>query len=530
MSQLFSESLHSNFEIDLNETSGLKESHIKILLEQYKEIAITKVIQEFGLSPFIDDYKRGGNVTTLHNANAGVFLDDDLKEQYSRDYSKKTRQDIYEKDFKKMRKHEFKQNQTLVDDYTGKELQKDGSSHRDHIVSASEIHKNNEARLYMSDDERGKMAVDEQNLAWANDRLNKSKGDKDLKVWMDSPNPKDSSQTNLDRYEIDEAAATKKYVEAKKHVNSSVTKAKNTYYVKKMAKTGLDQGVRVGFKQAVGLFFYELQHSLFKEIKVFYKNFKQYTDWESRTVAFKQMLERVFVHMTQNVKRFATTFKDGFIGGFMGNLLTVFINTFMTTSKKLARLINDGVTGLWSAFKLLTNPPQGMDSKTAMKEATKLVVAALATTAGVLLTESFVTYLQTTPFAMFAHLIGGLIGGILTGIVVATLMYAIDELVASLYKLNELMDTFKESLYTNTEQVKATYEAAIAMMNVEYQAVLQTIFRQYEEYRQLSAIAFDENERVSVRLDASVELADLLDVPTDNVMRNADDVRNFLRN
>lgn len=74
----------------------------------------------------------------------------------------------------------------------------------------------------------------------------------------------------------------------------------------------------------------------------------------------------------------------------------------------------------------------------------------------------------------------------------------------------------------------ATY-AAVAMMNVDYHAVLQTIFRQYEEYRQLSAIAFDRNERVNVRLDASVELADLLDVPTDNVMRNTDDVRSFLK-
>ena len=86
---------------------------------------------------------------------------------------------------------------------------------------------------------------------------------------------------------------------------------------------------------------------------------------------------------------------------------------------------------------------------------------------------------------------------------------------------NPLLDQIKR-------RFTATY-AAVAMMNVDYHAVLQTIFRQYEEYRQLSAIAFDRNERVNVRLDASVELADLLDVPTDNVMRNTDDVRSFLK-
>lgn len=222
-------------------------------------------------------------------------------------------------------------------------------------------------------------------------------------------------------------------------------------------------------------------------------------------------------------------FKDGFIGGFMGNLLTVFINTFMTTSKNLARLINDGVTGLWKAFKLLCQPPEGMTSQTAIKEATKLVVAAVTTTVGVLMTESFVTYLQTTPIAPFAQIIGGLIGGILTGIVVATLMYAIDELVSSLHNLNDLIETFKEGIYTNTEEVRKKYEAAIAMIDVEYQTVLRKIYKQYEDYRKLSSIAFDGNEQVRVRLDASAELADLLDVPTDDVMRNADDVLNFLK-
>ncbi|KAB2865576.1 MAG: hypothetical protein F9K39_01250 [Exiguobacterium chiriqhucha] len=529
MNHVFSESLQTNFDIDLNQSPKLEESHLQILMKQYKEIAFTKVIQEFGLGPFLNDYKKGGNVTTLHNAQEGVFADQEVEARFSRGYSQEVREEMYEKDFAKMRKREFKQNDSITDEYTGQSLNKDGRTHRDHVVSASEIHQNDEARLYMTDEARGKMAVDEQNLAWTNGSLNQSKGDKDFKVWLDSPNPKDPTQTNRDRYGVDEQAAMEKYIEAKKHVKKSVTKAKHTYYAKNLAKTGASQGLRVGAKQAIGLFLYELQHTLFKELKVFFKSFKQFTNWDARIEAFKQCLERVYAHMMQQMKRFATAFTDGFIGGFMGNLLTVFINTFMTTSKNLARLINDGVTGLWSAFKLLCQPPEGMTSQTAIKEATKLVVAAVATTVGVLLTESFVTYLQTTPFAMFAQLIGGLIGGILTGIVVATLMYAIDELVASLHKLNELMDSFKEGLYTNAEQVRATYEAAIAMMNVEYQAVLQTIFRQYEEYRRLSAIAFDETERVSVRLDASAELADLLDVPTDDVMRKADDVRNFLR-
>lgn len=529
MSQVFMESLQTNFDIDLDQAPKLEESHLQILMKQYKEIAITKVIQEFGLGPFLNDYKKGGNITTLHNARNDTFTDEEMETQFKRKYSQETRKEIYEKDFPKMRKKDFQENDILIDDYTGQILKKDGSTHRDHIVSASEIHQNEENRLYMTNEERGKMAIDDKNLAFTNSSLNQSKGDKDFKEWLNSPNPKNPSLTNRDHYGVDEKLAEKKYLEAKNHIKSSVKKAKGSYYVKNLAKTGAKQGLRMGAKQAIGLFLYELQHILFKELHLFFKKFKEFSNWDMRTTALKESLERVFIHMTQNLKRFATAFKDGFIGGFMGNLLTVIINTFMTTSKNLARLINDGVTGLWSAFKLLCKPPENMTSQMAIKEATKLVIATVTTTAGVLLTESFITYLQTTPFAPFAQLIGGIIGGILTGIIVTTLMYAIDELVASLYKLNDLMETIKEGLYTNPDQVRMTYESAVAMINQEYQMLLHQIFRKYEEYRELSKITFDTNEAIQVRLNASAEFADLLEVPADQVIRDSEDVINFFK-
>lgn len=529
MSGEFQASLQANYGVDVKDAPKMDDSHLKILLEQYKEIAITKVIQEFGLGPFLNDYRAGGNVTTLHNARAGVFAEDETKQRFERDYSQETRKDLYEKDFPTMRKRDFQTNDVITDAYTGQRLEKDGSTHRDHVVSAAEIHRNDEARLYMTDDARGKMAVEEENLAWTNRSLNQSKNDKDFKVWLDSPDPTQPGRTNGERFGVDEEAAMAKYVEAKRHVQTSVKKAKRTYYAKNVAKTGAKQGLAVGAKQAIGLFLYELQRSLFKELRTFFQAFKSYVNWEARINGFKEAMERVYVHMTQNMKRFATAFQDGFIGGFMGNLLTVFINTFMTTSKNLARLINDGVTGLWTAFRLLCAPPPGMTTAQAITEATKLVVAALATTVGVLLTESFVTYLQTTPFAPFAQLIGGLLGGILTGIVVATLMYAIDQLVVALQKLNGLMETFKEGLYTNVEDVRAQYVAAVRLMEEEYQLVLTEIFERYETYRKLSRVAYDNEQAMHVRLGASADLATALDVADSEIMRGADDVRNFLK-
>ena len=43
------------------------------LWKQYQEIITTSLYQQFGLSHFMQ-FKDGGNVTTLHNAENGVFV------------------------------------------------------------------------------------------------------------------------------------------------------------------------------------------------------------------------------------------------------------------------------------------------------------------------------------------------------------------------------------------------------------------------------------------------------------------------
>ena len=70
------------------------------LLEQYKEIVITTMLQQFGLRNLVD-LKDGGNVTTLHNARNNVFANQEDERRFKNPYNKETRKNIYEKDFSK---------------------------------------------------------------------------------------------------------------------------------------------------------------------------------------------------------------------------------------------------------------------------------------------------------------------------------------------------------------------------------------------------------------------------------------------
>ena len=56
------------------------------LLDEYKEIVITQIINQFGIGQLIDGYKDGGNVSTEHNAKKGIFADEETKARYTREY------------------------------------------------------------------------------------------------------------------------------------------------------------------------------------------------------------------------------------------------------------------------------------------------------------------------------------------------------------------------------------------------------------------------------------------------------------
>ena len=247
-------SFKSLIEIDIKEIvvndQHIKENHIKQLLDKYKETVGTTIIQQFGLGPFFDNYKDGGNVTTLHNAETGIFANNQDAERYNQSFDRKN----YEKDFPKKRKEKFKTNSEILDDYTGKNLAKDGTTHLDHVVSAKAIHDNNKARLYMDDEQRNVMATSDPNLAWTDSSLNQSKSDKDLNDWMDQRNRKNPDKTNADHYEVDRGAASKRHNEANEHINKTIKKAEVKYYTKNVAATGADQGLRMAKKQALGMF------------------------------------------------------------------------------------------------------------------------------------------------------------------------------------------------------------------------------------------------------------------------------------
>lgn len=528
----FTEYIDDKYGNDLKDiqNENLSTSNINELLNQYKEVVLTNIIQQFGLGSIFDIYKRGGNVTTMHNAEKYVFANAEDERRFMQNYSQDLRKELYEKDFKQNRKKAFQDNEVIMDDYTGKALNKDGRTHRDHIVSASEIQQNNAARLYMSDQARGEMATNEKNLAWTDGSLNQSKGENDLVKWMNKDNKKDSSKTNAEYYEIDQDKANVKHQEAKQYIDGEIKKAKSEYYIKNVTSTGVSQGFAMGQKQAIGLVIYEFQDALMFEMKAYFKKYKTFQTLGDKINGFQEACNKVVKHMISKAKKILVSFTDGFISGFIGNLITVFINTFATTAKNVVRILNEGVHALIKAVKILIKPPKGMSKKEALLEASKIISASVITTIGVILTEAFVTYLKTTPFAPFAHLIGGVLGGIMTGIVSATVVYAIDHYAEILNKLKDIMDSLVYDLKISAAEIRNNYYSSIQLLDNEFQEVLKKIYNEYEELHLLTRNAYNTNLLATELTQNSIKLAEKLNVKEEKILRSKEDVINFFNN
>jgi hypothetical protein len=97
----------------------------------------------------------------------------------------------------------------------------------------------------------------------------------------------------------------------------------------------------------------------------------------------------------------------------------------LSTAKRVLRMIREGASSLFQAFRMLMDPPPGMTSGDALHEASKLLLAGAATTAGVLVEEAIARALMGFPFA---DVIVSVALGLTTGLATVLLCHALDRL------------------------------------------------------------------------------------------------------
>ena len=446
-----------------------------VLIQSCKESVVNAIASPFGLGQIVSAWdKEGGNVCTINNVRQGVYANKKEKERYdnrgeynSTDYHS---QENYKK--KNAEVSQSKKNGTLVDVYTGQEVDPKAKTDLDHVISAKEVH--DDPGRVLAELDGAELANDDNNLqatSAANNRAKKAMTVDEYYQYLqrtaekrraeiqklkekESLTPKEQKRLeSLEEqeafdYEKAKAADEKARKEYEKKVNKAYYTSKK--FILNVGVTGLTEGVKLGFQQAVGLVFCEFFYGAFDEVKNnFNKGFSG--DFKVFCRELKKRLMRIAKRIEKKWKNILIEFGKGFFSGFLSNLVTVIINIFVKTGRNVVRMIREGFSTILRALKMLCFPPEGMTPKQAAHEATKVLSSGIVVIGCISLEEYIGKMISLVPFLDYiSNILTSVVIGTVTGLGITLSAYALDKIdlfgVARDEKHNYVIKTLEQKI------------------------------------------------------------------------------------
>lgn len=394
-----------------------------------RDVLVDSLVGPFGLAEAMFDDHDGGNITTVHNFEKGMYAprDEEHYQSYQKAQAEIFDRSDYERDLPRERKEIFKREGRIEDAYTGRELPKDGRAHRDHVVSAHSIEKSSRGHLGQTREERVATANRDENKVWTESSLNKSKNDHDLKEWGGRARRDDPNSTNYDHYGVDENRADKAYKTARRRVDRDQRRSVLLKQAGEFAYEGGKEAGNLALRQILGLLIKDLAEGLIDDIRTIvrdgFESVKQLSDLIRNRI--KITIEKVRSKWSEYLKEGAASGVSGFLSSFM----TLIINSFVTTAKNIVRVIREGCLSIVRALKIIVSPPQGMSKSEVVYEVFKILSGALVVAVGVGLEESIKKAIEAVPFlSPFSGPLSLALTGIITGIASLTVVLAFDRL------------------------------------------------------------------------------------------------------
>lgn len=473
-------------------------------------------------------FKDGGNISTIHNAKNGVFVDEEHQQRFEKEYSRKDYEGSGKRTLSEQRKKMFQEQVEIRDEYTGKILSKDKSTHIDHITSAKHIHDNDAARLYMTDDQRNDMATSPDNMAPINGSLNQSKGEQKLDDWLQKTK---NGQTNEERFGVDKGKALKKQKKSEKEINKTVFGA----HMKEIAEGAGAQGFVEAKRQAVGVIILEFQELFVEDFQVYMRRFGQYKTLDDKVEHFKQLLKRGgeklkyrLSHIKEFLLKIFGNFTQGMASGVIGALITALINSFITTFKNVAKLIQTGVSSLIEGIKVLIYNPENLSTEDKIKSFIKISLSGISVALGIMLEEGVKNGLEAAGVpATIAGFVGAGVGLLSTTMLTGITVYFVDHFDEAMQEMQAVANTIMFGLEHSAKSIKKAYDVAITKVDELYQQILADTVDYYAEMNALSDLAFDFSLPSVDQFKNSIDYAEASGVDNNRILNNKQDIVNF---
>lgn len=437
-------------------------------------------------------------------------------EEYSKAIGDAIMQDEKYKEANKAMKQQHQEG-TLIDGYTGKNMEITDKPNLDHVVPRKELYDN--PRRKQAGIDTKDLANKEENLVPTNESLNKSKKAKSNAEYVEQ---REERETNLkkiaksahkkidesnksdvekrlehekvdkrlqDKLNADDQLMMKADTAARKAINMDIAKGAFKQTAQKAGKDALKA-------MAISALFDLLKaimNGLIRFFKEKHKSFKLFLD------EMKEAIKRFISHISSFVRTGASFL--------IGTVVSEIFGPIVSTFKKLASFIKQGISSLVEAIHYLTakenkNKPIGVK----IAQVGKIVIAGLTTAGAIVGSELIEKALLQIPvmaveiplLGSIANITGMFLASLICGVVGAIIINLIDRWIAKhqknenldrqLDKKNEILQTQDKLINIKVQKLVDTKEQAVSsMMERREQAkdmiseALVTIFREDDD-------------------------------------------------
>ena len=485
--------------------NGASNERFEQMMQECKRSVIQSIVVPFGLGKIVAAYDNmGGNVDTVHNVRKEIYATGQAQKNYAQRGAYDSHEYHSNNGYKKINENQtaLKKDGRLTDYMTGERINKNEKTNLDHVVSAKEIH--DDRGRVLAEIDGVKLANTETNLKMTTETINSSKKADSMEDFLEKCNRRlekiellrnkreltQSEQNELRKLEkfqeIDQQRAMEADKKARDVINAQINRTyyTSTKFMQNLATTSIVEGGKMGMQQALGVVLIEFFMAVLEEVEDIFR--KGFHTCESFFASLKTRLETIaskVQHAIMNKYRaIIEAFKDGLISGILSNLVTTAINIFMTTSKRLVRIIREGIFSLFRALKIIFFPPEGLSEEEAWHEATKLFVSGMIVGLGILIEQSIATFLQSIGLVAFSDSLTSVFVGILTGISIAIAMYWLDTNRENIEKMR--YEAIQQLCVENLPALVNEREELTRLIEATHQQRLMSLEASFADYQQ----------------------------------------------
>lgn len=430
---------------------------LNAMMVQLRTSVLQSIAAPFGIGKLLSAHdQNGGSVDTIHNVRKGVYASNEERERHAQRTQRPSR-DSYQDSAYRTANEKLKaevQSGIAIDAYTGERISPAHKHDRqmgpslDHVVPLAEIEADPGRTL--AEASTPELANIDANLASTTGTVNsflkdrtptrveqllreqapvRSKRIEELEArkndWTDKERKEYNKLTTQERIDVERLKEMNKKARAEIDAKINAEYYTSGKFFRASATAAAKEGGKMGGQQALGVLLVEFFSASIDEITDLYRHGR----------CDRSLLKEVRVRLTRVATRVAARWqdalfalRDGFVAGLLSSLATTLINAFVTTGRRVVRMIREGGMSLVRAVKLVLFRPHDLTPAEAWHESSKVLAGAGVLVAGIALEEAVSTQLALVGLGVLAAPATAAIVGALTAVAGSLVVFAIDQL------------------------------------------------------------------------------------------------------